>query len=101
MGLTSNPVVVMLKQTVLKHPERNAVDEIGRVALRSMKNEVDPGSKLEVQWLALVTSEHHSDPQQTGQTPFVWSGLHLSLVSPQILALLRATCSSTAASLTC
>jgi len=30
---------------------------------------------------------HHSVPQQIGQRPFLCIGLHLSLVSPQILAL--------------
>jgi hypothetical protein len=86
MDLTSDPVVFLSRQGLFKHPKRHAVNKIKRMALRSMKNEFVPCGESKVEGLALVTGEHHSTPQQTGHRPFLWSGLHLSFVSPQMRA---------------
>jgi hypothetical protein len=84
--LSSNPVVILSRQNLFKHPKRDTVNKVQRVALSSVKNQVVPCGKRKFERLALVTSEHYLTPQQTGHRPFLCNGLHLFFVSPQMRA---------------
>jgi hypothetical protein len=71
VGLSSDPIVIVLEEADFKSPERNTVHEIVRVCDVSMLTEFLVRLVSNTFEVAIVTGKHQASPQQTGQRPFL------------------------------